>query len=340
MGSNQAAILTINKAEFKSEYLRGRFPVLVVDGLSDWPALECWTPEYLNRIAGDCNVDAGVSSTGSFRYKPNGTAADPEKQFDLANIPFKKIADSIASDPSGAKYYVAQLDIKSRLPQLLPDLRFPSPPTYHTLRLWYGSAGTITPLHFDRTNNLYAQIYGAKQFSIFCPDDTPNLYPFQEGPLSHLSYIDVGSPQWDCYPLYGKVKPIEFTVCPGQLLFLPAFWWHYVKSDNPAGLRQLRTAFSQDKWAEIKSTWGLSSRALLDYAESARSPRPSLAVLATAVAMLELSEESVNRALADSRIEKSWETIVSLAQNGGEWKGEFSESKFRKLVGGLRILLA
>jgi hypothetical protein len=66
---------------------------------------------------------------------------------------------------------------------------------------------------------------------IFAPDDTPFLYPYPEDARTrHLGHVDIDRPDVTRYPLYRQATSIEFSLAPGQLLFLPAFWWHHVTS--------------------------------------------------------------------------------------------------------------
>jgi hypothetical protein len=225
-------MIRISKQEFSTEHLSGDRPVLISGGLSDWPAFGRWSPRYLAAAAADNIVDVATSLTGVFLFNPDGTALDPANQFVIANVPFKDGAEFIMDESQPTpKYYISQQSLQAKLPQLVPDLRFPQPAASSHLNLWFGSAGTVTPLHFDSSNNCYAQIYGSKQFTLFAPQDTPYLYPYPAGTqLSHLSHVDPEHPDWDSYPLLRQATALTFTITAGQLLFLPAFWWHHVRS--------------------------------------------------------------------------------------------------------------
>jgi hypothetical protein len=222
------------RKDFTARHLTENEPVLVSDGLFGWPATLSWSPQLLATILAHRRVDVSVSTTGVFRYKPDGDALDSTNQFTIRDIPFKDAVDSILDEsPWNPKYYVSQQDLRSKLPELLPDLRFPENCEPTTISLWFGSSGTVTPLHFDRSNNLFAQIYGSKRFVIFSPEETPYLYQFPQGSrLAHLSYVNLEDPDWHRHELLQRAQRTTFTIQPGELLFLPAFWWHHVRANT------------------------------------------------------------------------------------------------------------
>ena len=92
--------------------------------------------------------------------------------------------------------------------------------------LWFGPAGTITPLHHDVMNVMVAQIYGRKRFTLIAPEQTPYVY----NNVGVYGEVDCGKPDFEKHPLYRQVRPIHFILSPGDVLFLPVGWWHYVRA--------------------------------------------------------------------------------------------------------------
>lgn len=222
--------------DFSQELMDGTEPIIVSDGLAEWPAFKVWSPQFLASVVGSRLVDVSVSLTGAFRHLPDGSAADPANQFVIRRVAMldavEYIEDELLPQP---KYYIAQQDIARDLPELLRYLRFPRPICSSRINLWFGSSGTVTPLHFDMSHNLYAQIYGSKRFRIYAPADKPYLYPYPEcSRLSHLSHVDAETPDFKAYPLLANAREISFVLTAGQLLFLPAFWWHHVRAESVA----------------------------------------------------------------------------------------------------------
>jgi hypothetical protein len=84
-------------------------------------------------------------------------------------------------------------------------------------------------------HNIFAQVEGRKRFLLFNPDQFDLLYP---GPLNtrsqHLSRIDVKAPDLKRFPKAARAEYWEAVVEPGDLLFMPAFWWHQVSAPSLA----------------------------------------------------------------------------------------------------------
>nr|XP_039272674.1 hypoxia-inducible factor 1-alpha inhibitor-like [Styela clava] len=97
--------------------------------------------------------------------------------------------------------------------------------------LLVGMEGNITPGHFDEQENFFAQILGHKQCILFPPDQFECLYPF---PVSHpcdrQSQVDFDNPDFTRFPKFQHVKAIEAIVGPGDVLYIPMYWWHNIES--------------------------------------------------------------------------------------------------------------
>ncbi|XP_063932636.1 HSPB1-associated protein 1 isoform X2 [Zophobas morio] len=91
--------------------------------------------------------------------------------------------------------------------------------TFEDSTIWIGSAGAHTPCHVDTYGcNLIAQIYGRKQWVLCSPetDLKPTRVPYEESSIySNLNFF---SPNVE-----------DFTE-PGDVLFVPHKWWHYVEN--------------------------------------------------------------------------------------------------------------
>lgn len=104
------------------------------------------------------------------------------------------------------------------------------------MQLWLGTRGNVTPLHYDRNHGLLAQIIGSKQVDLFSHEDTPYLYP--DRTLRHTSLInlrDFDSPQTreaalSRFPKFEEATRYRVVLEPGELLYIPPFFWHDVTS--------------------------------------------------------------------------------------------------------------
>ncbi|XP_028846595.1 HSPB1-associated protein 1 homolog [Denticeps clupeoides] len=102
--------------------------------------------------------------------------------------------------------------------------------------LWLGTEGANTPCHMDSYGcNLILQVQGRKRWHLFPPEDTKRLYPtripYEES--SVFSQVNVLQPDLDMFPGFREARAHVVTLQPGQVLFVPRHWWHYVESVDP-----------------------------------------------------------------------------------------------------------
>lgn len=146
------------------------------------------------------------------------------------------------------------------------------------LNAWFGPKGTISPLHTDPYHNVLAQVVGFKYVRLYGPDQTEWLYPRNMDEsgvdMSNTSQVDLDQAMDACpeiameekradgvdadtngkrgnvderrkdfekqYPGFAQAKYFECILGPGECLYLPPGWWHYVKS--------LSSSFSVSFW--------------------------------------------------------------------------------------------
>ncbi|XP_043938471.1 uncharacterized protein LOC122811021 [Protopterus annectens] len=159
------------------------------------------------------------------------------------------------SSESRASAYLEYSSIPQYMPDMESDLNeFPFIKgllTRKHLNLWLGDGNTLGKLHFDPFDNLLGQIKGRKEFIVFEPQSSAALYEghIQEALLDFnktsktfqrrkvldstsmvMSPVDILRPDFKTFPMFSKAKPLNCTVGKGDVLFLPAFWWHEVQS--------------------------------------------------------------------------------------------------------------
>ena len=111
--------------------------------------------------------------------------------------------------------------------------------------LWIGSGGQRVNTHYDESENFYFVLIGSKEFQLFPPEQSSNLYPGPHhggrGGVTE-SLVDAWNPDAREFPLFAEAQDhsVRYRLAAGDMLYLPKFWWHNVAS---AGIN-----FSANYW--------------------------------------------------------------------------------------------
>ena len=106
---------------------------------------------------------------------------------------------------------------------------------YPQVSVWLGKRNVTSNIHYDISVNTFVQIYGTKRFVLFPPEETPNLYLY---PALHHRYrrsqVDMTSFKNDArFPKASNISSaIVVELNPGDLLYLPPYWYHYVTATS------------------------------------------------------------------------------------------------------------
>ena len=218
---------TLDRAGFRAQAERG-LPFMITGLVGRWP-LCALTPDALRARFGAVPVRARV---GDYI----GTAFAPDRA--MRDMAMGDYLDLVAHWQDGLPPYVGNLEIN----ELNAMCHWPGyfskmgPP-----RFWLGPAGTVTPLHCDYDDNIFAQIRGTKRIFLVPPHHDEFLYVREANPVLFGSPFDPERPDFDAYPLARGAAPVECIVEPGDMLYVPAGWYHQV--------RALTFALSVNRWA-------------------------------------------------------------------------------------------
>ena len=104
-------------------------------------------------------------------------------------------------------------------------------------RIWIGNAIQVHT-HCDFSNNIACVLAGRRRFTLFPPEQLPNLYP---APMDitlagvPVSMVPLQNPDFERYPRFHRALAAAQTIelDAGDALFIPYGWWHHVESLLP-----------------------------------------------------------------------------------------------------------
>jgi len=214
-------------AAFRARAAAG-LPFLMTGMVGRWPLIRL-TPLDLRQRCGEAPVRARV---GDYI----GTAFAPDRA--MRDMALRDYLDLVTIPGDGLPPYVGNLE----LPGLNALCHWPGffermgPPRY-----WLGPAATITPLHCDYDDNVFAQVWGSKRIMLAPPHHEPFLYVREANPVLFGSPVDAEAPDFERYPLARQATLIEVVIEPGEMLYVPAGWYHQVHA--------LEFSLSVNRWA-------------------------------------------------------------------------------------------
>ncbi|KAF4551105.1 Hypothetical protein D9617_14g075610 [Elsinoe fawcettii] len=243
-------------------------PFVIRKGACGWKATREWDADYLASIMGDSAVQVATTPHGNADAVL--TTSDGEKLFvePLEELePFSEVLRYIISHgrdevEGPVKYLQTQNDnlreeyaaLFNDVPNSIPFARIALQQDPDAVNFWLGSQKSVTALHKDNYQNIYAQIRGKKHFILLPPISAPAVME-KELRLARYESVAEGRqssehdlvavvqtpeelvpvPTWD--PLennlppnvFGEhVKPVRVTLGEGDMMYLPAMWFHHV----------------------------------------------------------------------------------------------------------------
>lgn len=220
-------VTSLSAEEFDSQYFQPGKPVIHKGGVGNKPSFQQWSVDFLVSKVGARPVRVNYCDDGVFDFN--------KKQITKLDMPLSEAVRYFCDEEFVNKsYYLQQTSIPHLFPELMGDLPRPdwnlaSDITLNQ-NLWVGGAGCVSPLHHDMNDNFLVQVKGRKELVLFDPADSKYLYPCQKAGGLHISEVDLDNLDLERFPAVALAKPLRCVLEPGDVLFIPAHWWHHVTS--------------------------------------------------------------------------------------------------------------
>ncbi|MDF2449797.1 MAG: cupin-like protein [Bacteroidota bacterium] len=211
----------ISTEKFNSIYFKTQKPV-VIKGLSrNTEAARKWSIQYFKDILGDVIVDV----------YDNGNKQSAKSAFTVPDLKmkFSEYLDILAkNEQTNLRIFLFDLfKYEARLKK-----EFPCPDLFKGLldnigHMFFGGKDTTVRIHYDidMSNVLHTHFGGRKRVVLIAPEYSTLLYCL---PLNTYSLINPDKPDYKKYPGLQYVKGYDFILEPGDSLFMPSGYWHYM----------------------------------------------------------------------------------------------------------------
>ncbi len=228
---------------FQREIVPLNKPAVLKDLVADWPAVVAAKKSSAAFVAYLKRFDIGRPAPtvmgdpeikGRFFYKDGDLG---EGNFTVRQEPIWRVADWLLAheaDPEPSAVSAQSIQIPDYLPGFERENVTNLPHASSIPRIWIGNAVTIAT-HFDFSYNIACVVAGHRRFTLFPPEQLPNLYvgPLDRTPAaSPMSMASLDEPDFARFPRFEQALDAAFQaeLEAGDALYIPYTWWHHVKS--------------------------------------------------------------------------------------------------------------
>ncbi|CAM9512172.1 unnamed protein product [Ectocarpus sp. 12 AP-2014] len=249
--------------DFMEAFVNKSKPAVIKNFQDGFAPKEAWSWTALSERFGDSMVRVSLSETGRF------DGPEPGDMWGLArgdevlvrppttSMAFSDFVRLLRQEGIKETFYLEYLALHQYLgtPMAemvpLPTAAAESGLELLLTNLWVGKGGTTAVLHYDDYENLLCQVRGTKELMLFPPKDLENLYYVgrRKGKLKYhfpgkwtrdeldgpnkvifSSSVRLDDPDFERHPRLRLCRPYRVVLQEGDVLYMPAFWHHEVRS--------------------------------------------------------------------------------------------------------------
>jgi len=214
-------------------------PTVIRDLVAHWPSVESAVAgngallSYLRKLHRDRPILAFQGSAemrGRFFYNDDLSGFN----FDTVNTTVGRFLDRMAAKDVDNHAYIGSSTVQHYFPgfeqQNMLDIGIENP----LISIWMGNQSRVAA-HFDAPSNVACVVAGRRRFTLFPPEQLPNLYvgPIDLTPAGQaISLVDFADPDLSRFPRFAEAMAAAQVaeLGPGDALYLPSMWWHHVEA--------------------------------------------------------------------------------------------------------------
>ena len=235
----------IDTATFRDRIYPTHEPAVLRGAVRQWPAVQRGSPSaqamcgYLLGLPQGAPVPlltAEPSVKGRLFFREDMQRPNFQRQAVPLAVGLKALLVHL-HDPAPPALFVESALLPDCLPTFALDNSLDLLDRSIAPRIWIGNAIQVHT-HCDFSNNIACVLAGRRRFTLFPPEQLPNLYP---APMDitlagvPISMVPLQNPDFERYPRFRRALAAAQTIEleAGDALFIPYGWWHHVESLLP-----------------------------------------------------------------------------------------------------------
>ena len=238
----------MSSAEFLETCYKSRLPRVFRGAAAQWPAVQKWDLDFFEENYGHEKII----------LNDNVGLADQEfEEMDFGHY--------IRQLRSGSLKYLRFSEIVNNHKELKEDFDMGWLRNFlHSIpyswsedaKMFMGKKGTLTPLHVGFSDFLFVQVKGRKKWILYPPNNRLFLDARTERTMYFYSNADPYEVDKLGFPLFKHAEKYEVYLEPGDVLWVPSFFWHHVENlSDSIGIRVGRTSIhSASKSSKMLTT--------------------------------------------------------------------------------------
>ncbi|MBB6369401.1 cupin-like domain-containing protein [Chryseobacterium shigense] len=238
----------ISSGSFISNHMKPRFPVIMEDFIDpESPAFKKWNYAYFKEIAGEHKVNIYGSELESL----DKVASSP-----IGQTTFAEYLDLISTAPTEHRLFL--FNLLTIRPELKSDIHYNDVTNGKILKwlpfMFFGGEGSITRNHIDidMSHVFITQFHGIKRIWLFPWEQSDLMYKL---PYNFHSLPNIKDPDYREFPALVYLDGYEALLEPGETLYIPSGWWHYIQYETEGYSVSVRALPSSllEKWRGFKN---------------------------------------------------------------------------------------
>ncbi|MDH6253131.1 hypothetical protein M2347_002858 [Chryseobacterium sp. H1D6B] len=238
----------ITSRDFLINYMKPCRPLILENFVDkESPAFKKWNYEYFKKTAGKTKV----SIYGGELESIDRAASKP-----IGETTFSEYLDLITSTPTEHRLFL--FNLLSIKPEMKDDILYNDVTKGKILKwlpfMFFGGEGSITRNHIDidMSHVFITQFQGIKRIWLFPWEQSDLMYKL---PYNFHSLTNIKNPDYKEYPALRYLNGYEAVIKPGETLYIPSGWWHYIQYETEGYSVSIRALPSSwlEKWRGFKN---------------------------------------------------------------------------------------